>query len=149
MEDLEELIPVFNLEINNNKSEVKIVKKSTNDGLFLTTEYEKIKLKINNVNATPREENKNISDVVSLTIVDIKSATSEDNCFKIYGIFFRKVLCYGRLVLKHIFTASTGKSCHLFIMDDGTQEIIAKYYNIEENKKSSKYPIISSCKYSN
>lgn len=144
MEDLEEHIPVYNVGINDNKSEVRIVKKSMNDGR-VTTEYEKVKLKINSVNAIPREETKIISDVVSLTIFDIKSATSEDNCFKIYGIFFRKVLCYGRLVLKHIFSTSTGKSCHLFIMDDGTQEIIAKYYKMEENKKSSKYPIISSC----
>lgn len=144
MEDLEEHIPVFNVEINDNKSEVRIVKKSTNDGLFFTTEYEKIKLQINSSNTVSSIENKSISDAVSLTIVDILSATSEDNCFKIYGFLFRKVLCYGRLVLKHIFTTSSGKSCHLFIIDDGTQEITAKYYSLQERKKSSKFYLIFS-----
>ena len=124
MEDLEEHIPVFNVQINDNRSEVRIVKKSTNDGLFFTTEYEKVKLQINSVNTVSSRENKNISDVVSLAIVDILSATSENNCFKIYGFFFRKVLCYGRLVLKNIFTTSSGKNCHIIFCCDLLSSII-------------------------
>ncbi|CAO1356757.1 unnamed protein product [Diamesa serratosioi] len=135
MEDLEEHIPVFELNKNENQSQIVIVKKSTNDGLFLTTEYEKVKLKIQSVNRINNVVNKKIMNVVSLTIHDIKFATFEEDCFKVHGFFFRKVLCYARLVLKNIFT-STGNNVYLFNVDDGTQEIIAKFYKNDDLRKS-------------
>ena len=148
MDDLEEQIPVYKLNKIDDQKELRIVKAS-NDGVFITTEYEKVKLAIQSVNSINSVVKKNISDVVSLTILDIKSATLEDDLFKVHGFFFRKVLCYGRLVLKNIFTTSTGKIIYLFDIDDGTQEITAKLYKSNDHDKSGNHFFISKVKKKN
>lgn len=140
MEDLEDHITVYNLVPSSSKNELTIVKKSTNDGVYLTTEFEIIKLKNDSANTVlPFTDNRIIRNIVCLKISDILSAVPDGNWFKIYGFLFGKVLCYGSLLLKQIFTLPSGKSCLLFIMNDGTQQIIAKYYSLQERNQTSKF----------
>lgn len=139
MEDLENHIPIYKLAINDRKSEVTIVKKSTKDGLAFTTEYEKVKIQtdVSSGLVLPSLHNRNDLDYISLTVADLLSVYREPHFIKKYDLLTLKVFCYGRLVLKQFRTLPSGDSCLTFILDDGTQEITAKYNpSLERNKTS-------------
>lgn len=139
MEDLENHIPIYNLAINDRKSEVTIVKKSTNDGLAFTTEYKKVKIKIDVPSGVvvPSVNNRNDIDYICLTVADLLSVYRERHFLKKYELLSLKVFCYGRLVLKQFRTLPSGNSCLTFILNDGTQEITAKYTSSLERNKTS------------
>lgn len=130
-EDLENEIPVHNLRINANETElsVKVVRKNS-DG-SIETKIDRLKLQSEEQEkrvgiARPFNRFKPISNTISLSIVDVKRArqqTSPENCWQVHDSLFRRILVYGKIVVLNQYSRDS-KICYKFSVDDGSESII-------------------------
>jgi hypothetical protein len=138
-EDLENDIPVNNIQLSQGLSTINVkVVKNNADG-FVETTIERVKLQNDKqiCVARPFYRSRPISNTISLSIEDVKLATQMENrCWEMYDVCFRKVLVYGKVDVLNHFTRSDMRTTYKFLIDDGTGTIIASL-NISKDAKNA------------
>ena len=138
--DLEEDIPVNNIQLTQGLSELKVkVLKKNKDG-YTETKIERLKVQQDPAKQVcvtrPFNRFKPISNTICLSVEDVKEVTSlPDFCWKIYDCIFRRVLVYGKVVVLNQFSRDN-KTCFKFSVDDGSDIIIATMNITKEEKQA-------------
>lgn len=130
LEDLEDEIPVNNLQLSQGLTELRVKVVKTNDDGFTETKIERLKIhreELEKQVCVTRPLNRPfrpISNIVCLSIEDVKEATvSQQNCWQAYDCLFRRVLVYGKVVVLNKFTRDS-RTCYKFSIDDGSEAIV-------------------------
>lgn len=92
----------------------------------------------NNICITrPLAPSRPIANTICLSNEDLKHITHDHDCWKIFNVYFRRILVFGNLVLLNHFE-KTERISYRFSIDDGTEEIIAMMnVKIQERKKGT------------
>lgn len=136
-DDIENEIPVNNLEFSQTSSELRIkIVKLDADG-FTNTKLERVKVVKHGERpiciTRPLQQFRQISNTICIAVEDLKRATSLEDCWKIFHVCFRRVLLYGKLVVLNEYSKE-GKTVYKFSIDDGSDEIIGTMNVTKESK---------------
>lgn len=131
LEDIEEEIPVHNLQLSQGLTELRVKVVTKNDEGFTETKIiDRLKIIREDPERRPvcvtRPFNRfrPVSNTICLSVEDVKEAKSlPDNCWQTYDCLFRRVLVYGKVVVLNQFTRDN-KHCYKFSVDDGSETII-------------------------
>lgn len=124
--DFENFIPVINLQLSQGLTELRVRTAATTEDGFTENRIERVKVNKPEVCvARPFYRFKPISDVLSLSVEDVKMAKPLANyCWQVFDQPFRKVLVYGKLEVHNI-TELLDKKVYKFQVDDGTGNLTA------------------------
>lgn len=149
-EDIENEIPVNNLQLSQGLTEVNVKRIQKNREGFTETRIERLKVQKHLDEqhrkiciARPFNRARAISNTICLSVQDVKLAKKVDSsdCWEVYSSSFRRVLVYGKIIVLNQFSKD-GKSCFKFSIDDGTDRVLATMNISKETKRSGERIII-------
>lgn len=136
-EDIENKIPVNNVQYSQGSAEVRVKTIKKDDKGYTETKIERHKAQTKQTNIIqPISRSRLIENTICLSIQDLLRATAvQDCCWKVFTeIFFRRVLIYGKVVIRNLFTRE-GRTCYRIAIDDGSG-LITGTLNVSKEAKS-------------
>lgn len=124
-QDIENEIPVHNLQFSQNSAEVRVKTVRKDEEGY--TETKILRLKTIRLKETtfsrPNDRAKHIESIICLSVEDLLQATVSQDCWRAFhGVFFRRALIYGKIVVQNIFPKEK-KTCYRMSIDDGSEVI--------------------------
>jgi hypothetical protein len=147
-EDIENEIPVNNIQLSQGLSTLQVKVFKQNEQGYQETQIERVKLQNDRqiFIARPFPRGRQVSSTISLAIQDVKVATpQEDNSWQIYDVFFRRVLVYGKVDVLNHFSRNDKRTTYKFLVDDGSESIIATLNVSKDTKNKGKQSRKSPC----
>lgn len=138
IEDIENEIPVNNLQYSQGSAEVRVKTIKKDDNGYIETKIERLKIHpIQSRIGCTRLLNisRPVESTICLSVEDISQATAVQNyCWRIFErILFRRVLIYGKADVINIYSRE-GKTFYQLTIDDGTGEITGSLNITKEAK---------------
>lgn len=142
-EDIENEIPVNNLQYSQGSAELRVKTVKRDKSGFIETKIERLQLQPNQHKTTiarPLRTLGPVENTICLSVEDVLQATAvKDVCWQIFDRnLFRRVLIYGKVVVLNIYSKE-GKTCHTLSIDDGSGEIVGTLNISKETKTKSKF----------
>lgn len=140
-EDIENDIPVNNIQLSQGHSSVNVKVVKTSVEGFTETKIERVRLQSDKFIAIARPfcSSRPISNTISLSIEDVKGAMQLANSWRVYDVCFRKVLVYGKVDVLNYFSRNDKITKYRFLVDDGSGTIIATLNITKESVNAGRF----------
>lgn len=139
-EDIENDIPVHNLQLSQNSAEVRVKTVRKDEEGYTETKILRLKtiwLKETTF-SKPADRAKLIESIICLAVEDLLQATVSQDCWRAFHrVYFRRALIYGKIVVQNIFSKEK-KTCYKMSIDDGSEVIDGIMHVSKESKVEGK-----------
>lgn len=139
-DDIENELPVTNIQFSQGSSELRVKTVKHRENGYKETIIERLKVARRQKQiCLTRPTSRPIENTICLSVEDVKKAKRLDDCWRTFdNVFFRGVLVYGKVVVLNHYLKDN-KTCYKFSVDDGSEKIFATFSLSREAKKISKF----------